>query len=170
MGQFLESEYCTFIFKDGRKCRALKMPTRHVCIEHWQHDGQFEQDEAALIELAAVSRTLDSRRGVRKALATLWRLIATDRIPPRKASLLAYTGQLLLSSMGAVRAEAAEPAGKESAEPADKVWAGFGNEELAELREVIDGLLQQHAPALSEANVPPTKVSKPNGSGANNAA
>jgi hypothetical protein len=98
MAQFPESEYCTFMYPDGRKCRSLKMPTRQVCIGHYRYDGQFEQDDAARIELAAVSRTLDSRRGVRKALAAVFRLIATDRIPPRKASLLLYNGQLILMS------------------------------------------------------------------------
>ena len=116
MAQFPESEYCTFIHPDGRKCRALKMPTRNVCIGHWRSDGQFEQDEAALIELAAVSRNLDSRRGVRKALVSLFRLIATDRIPPRKAALLLYNGQLLLMSFAPARhetEEAAVPGGQE---------------------------------------------------------
>ncbi len=110
MAQFPESEYCTFIFPDGRKCRTLKMPTRNVCFGHWRHDGQFEQDDAARIELAAVSRTLDSRRGVRKALAAVFRLVATDRIPPRKASLLLYNGQLLLMSFVARDPEAEEAA------------------------------------------------------------
>ena len=121
MTQFPESEYCTFIFPDGRKCRALKMPTRHMCIGHWRHDGQFQQDEAALVELAAVSRTLDSRRGVRKALASVFRLIATDRIPMRKASLLLYGGQLLLMSFPSAREEHAEAPAKELVEANDEI-------------------------------------------------
>lgn len=116
MAQFPESEYCTFMDADGRKCRSLKMPTRQVCIGHYRYDGQFEQDDAARIELAAVSRTLDSRRGVRKALAAVFRLVATDRIPPRKASLLLYGGQLLLMTFATRDAEAAEAAAQEAKE------------------------------------------------------
>ena len=131
MAQYPESEYCTFIFPDGRRCRALKMPTRHVCIGHWHHDGQFEQDEASLVELAAVSRTLDSRRGIRKALASVFRLIATDRIPPRKASLLLYNGQLMLMTFATRDAETAEATAKESKELVE------ANEEIQPIGQLV---------------------------------
>ena len=130
MTYYPESEYCTFMWPDGRKCRTLKMPTRNVCLGHWRHDGQFEQDETALLELAAATRTLDSRRGVRKAIASFLRLIALDRIPPRKAAMLLYGGQLMLMSFqgGQQEAEAIAASAKELVEA--RLPDGQANDEL----------------------------------------
>lgn len=99
MTQYPESEYCTFLFADGRGCRALKMPTRNVCIEHWRQDGQFDEDETAVAELAVVGGTLSTPAKVNRALASLWRLTAQNKIPHRKAALLAYIGNSLLCSL-----------------------------------------------------------------------
>lgn len=57
MSQYASSEYCTFLYADGRRCRSLKMPTRNVCLYHWRHDGQFEEDDAAVAELAHRARS-----------------------------------------------------------------------------------------------------------------
>ena len=99
MPDYPESEYCTFLFDDGRRCRGLKMPTRHVCILHWKQDGQFNEDELAMVELARRSRSLDTPLKVNRALGTLFRLIVEGKVPPRKGSQLAYVGHLLLCSM-----------------------------------------------------------------------
>lgn len=94
-----DSDHCTFMYADGRRCRAFKMPTRHVCIQHWKHDGQFDEDEAASNELALRCNSLDSLRGINKALGTLFRLTTLGKVPPRKAALLAYIGSLLLCTI-----------------------------------------------------------------------
>lgn len=99
MPSYPESEYCTFLFPDGRRCRTLKMPTRHVCLEHYKHDGQFNEDEAAIAELTQCSESLDNPRAVIRALGSLFRLTAQGKIPPRRASQLAYQGHLILCAL-----------------------------------------------------------------------
>jgi hypothetical protein len=81
------------------------MPTRNVCLAHWEHDGQFVEDHAALETLADPRNALDSPAGVNKALACLFRLTAQGKIPVRKAATLAYIGQLLISSLPQSRAD-----------------------------------------------------------------
>ena len=105
MSRFPESEYCTFLYADGRRCRALTMPNRNVCIAHWHHDGQFVEDSAALETLADPRNAMDTPAGVNKALACLFRLTAQGKIPIRKAATLAYIGQLLISSLPQSRAD-----------------------------------------------------------------
>lgn len=96
MPSYPESEYCTFQFADGRRCRTLKMPTRQVCLEHFKHDGQFNEDEVAIAELLHRSHHLDSPRGVARALASLFRLTAQGKLPPRRSAQLAYIGHLII--------------------------------------------------------------------------
>lgn len=96
MPSYPESEYCTFLFADGRRCRTLKMPTRQVCLEHFKHDGQFNEDEVAIAELLHRSHHLDTPRGVTRALGSLFRLTAQGKLPPRRSAQLAYIGHLML--------------------------------------------------------------------------
>ncbi|MGH9860538.1 MAG: hypothetical protein ACRD5F_10995 [Candidatus Acidiferrales bacterium] len=110
MAMMNDLDLCTFTYADGRRCRAFKMPTRHVCLQHWKHDGQFNEDEAALNELAWSCNALDTPRGINKALRTLFRLYALGKVPPRKAALLAYMGSLLLCSVPKAERKAATSA------------------------------------------------------------
>lgn len=96
MPSYPESEYCTFLYADGRRCRTLKMPTRDVCLSHYRHDGQFNEDEVAVAELLTRSRSLDTPRNVSRALACLFRLTVQGKLPPRRTSQLAYIGHLIL--------------------------------------------------------------------------
>ena len=99
MASYPESEYCTFLSADGRRCRTLKMPTRDVCLAHFRYDGQFNEDEVAIAELMHRSRSLDTPRGVARALASLFRLTAQGKIPQRRSAQLAYMGHLILCGL-----------------------------------------------------------------------
>lgn len=110
MTTYPESEYCTFLSEDGRRCRALKMPTRSVCIAHWKQDGQFEEDDATLAELANCSLSMDTTRGINRALRRLWRSYALGKVPHRKAALMAWMGQIMLCTMPRRGKEKDEPA------------------------------------------------------------
>jgi hypothetical protein len=103
MPSYPESEYCTFLSADGRRCRTLKMPTRDVCLEHFKHDGQFNEDEAAIAELLHRSHHLDTPRGVSRALGSLFRLTAQGKLPPRRSAQLAYIGHLMLYGLSCDR-------------------------------------------------------------------
>ena len=96
MLQYPETEYCTFLYPDGRRCRTLKMPTREVCIGHWRKDGDFTEDEAAVAELAVRCQSLRTPAQVNRALACLIRLTVLGKIPHRKATLASYQFQLML--------------------------------------------------------------------------
>ena len=81
MAMINDLDRCTFMYADGRRCSAFKMPTRHVCLSHWKHDGQFDEDEAALNELVSSCNALDTARGINKGLRTLFRLYALAKRP-----------------------------------------------------------------------------------------
>jgi hypothetical protein len=94
-----ESEYCTFLYADGRRCRMHKMPTREVCLHHWRQDGHFTEDEVAVVQFVRQTRTLHTPAGLNRALAALFRLTALGKIPHRKAALLSYQIHLLMCTM-----------------------------------------------------------------------
>lgn len=126
MPSYPESEYCTFLFADGRRCRTLKMPTRQVCIEHFKYDGQFNEDEVAIAELLHRSHALDSPRGVARALASLFRLTAQGKLPPRRSAQLAYIGHLIIYGLSCDSKAAAAARRQErlAAAPAPRVMTG----------------------------------------------
>ncbi len=94
-----ESEYCTHMSTDGRRCRALKMMTREVCIGHWKRDGDFVDDEEALAQLASRWSAMTTTRGINRALAFLFQLTALGKVSHRRAALLTYQAQLMLQSL-----------------------------------------------------------------------
>ncbi len=100
MRHFTDSDYCTFVEPNGRRCRAGKVPTREVCIAHWKHDGEFFEDPAASAELASLATSLKTSRGINRFLSALVRLTSEDRVPHRKATLLTYQAQLALYALG----------------------------------------------------------------------
>ena len=105
-----ESEYCTHISDSGRRCRALKMMTREVCLGHWKKDGDFVDDEEALAQLAHRWSAMTTTRGINRALAYLFHLTALGKISYRRAALLTYQAQNMLQSLRRGRFETDLPA------------------------------------------------------------
>lgn len=99
------SEYCTHISESGRRCSALKMLTREVCIGHWKQDGEFVDDDEALAQLASRWSGMSTSRGVNRALALLFNLTASGKISHRRASLLTYQAQMMLYGFSLSRGE-----------------------------------------------------------------
>jgi hypothetical protein len=127
MPPYPESEYCTFLDEMGRRCRALKMPTREVCIAHWRRDGEFSEDEAAVAEVLAQSGALLTPEGIHRAIAALFRAVLQGKIPPRKASQLSYMAHLMLCSLPRARRNRVEaPAVPEFAPASAAPPAGAG--------------------------------------------
>ncbi len=84
------------------------MPARpghdSLCLPHWQR--QNRDAKAVSAELLGPFAELTTATAVNHALAKLFSLVAQGRIPSRDGAVLAYIGQLLLNSLGAVRHEA----------------------------------------------------------------
>jgi hypothetical protein len=94
---------CTRIFANGARCRnPIAHDSPNLCAFHSGQAAkeQAEAEAAALIkELYGQVGNLDSELAVAQVLANLFRLIAQDRIPPRRAALLASTARAILRAL-----------------------------------------------------------------------
>ncbi len=98
-------ERCLRTTADGRRCRMPARPGHDsLCLPHWQRRNRDSKTVSA--ELLGPFAKLNTATAVNHALAKLFSLVAQGRIPSRDAAVLAYIGQLLLSSLSAVRHEA----------------------------------------------------------------
>jgi hypothetical protein len=98
---------CRHTSADGRRCRMPCAPGHHsLCLPHRQRQEKESDAEAIAAELLGPFAEFNTATAVNHALGKLFSLAAQDRIPPRNAAVLAYIGQLLLNSLGAVRHEA----------------------------------------------------------------
>ncbi len=95
---------CHHTSADGRRCRMLRGEgDPSLCPEHRRQ--QFPPHlapEAVAAELLGSIEDFQSATAVNQVLGRLFALVASQRIPPRHAVVLAYIGQLLLSSIPAV--------------------------------------------------------------------
>ncbi len=100
---------CQHYYADGRQCRMLKMEGHpYLCPHHWQQQEQIARSCAASLEMVPLHNKLHTASGVREALSNLFRLVAQDRISARQGALLAYIGQLLITSMPQIRKDEEE--------------------------------------------------------------
>jgi len=96
---------CRHTSADRRRCRMPASPGHDsLCLPHWQR--QKRDAQAVSAELLGPFRELTTATAVNHALAKLFSLVAQGRIASRDAAVLAYIGQLLLNSLGAVLHEA----------------------------------------------------------------
>ncbi len=128
-------ERCLRTTADGRRCRMPARPGHDsLCLPHWQRRNRDAQAVSA--ELLGPFAELTTATAVNHALARLFSLVAEGRVASRDAAVLAYIGQLLLSSLSAVRHEA------ELARGHDK-WHG-------DLRRTLREALLSHPDVLAE--------------------
>ncbi len=98
---------CRYRSADGRRCRMPCAPGHHsLCLPHQQRREKESDAEALAAELLGPFAEFNTATAVNHALGKLFSLAAQGRIAPRNAAVLAYIGQLLLNSLGAVRHEA----------------------------------------------------------------
>ena len=81
-----------------------------LCLQHARQQQQLLQPESLDPETLAAGllgsiHDFKTATAVNHTLARLFVLLARNRIPPRKAAVLAYVCQLLLSSLDAVKRE-----------------------------------------------------------------
>jgi hypothetical protein len=97
---------CRYVSASGRRCRALAArDTSRVsglsafCIPHSQLDQQFVNTDSVVEELFAGADNFRTAVAVNDVLGRLFILQAQNRIPIRNAMALAYTAQVILSSL-----------------------------------------------------------------------
>ena len=100
------ADLCQFQFADGRLCRMLRSSGHpHYCLTHARHEQQLLDASRIGSELVSLSGGFKTASDVNHALGKLWTALSQDRIPARKASVLAFIGQLLLQSLPRVKHE-----------------------------------------------------------------
>ena len=102
---------CQHATADGRRCRMLRMNQHSsLCLQHWQRQQELLSVEAgdanALgAELLGPFQEFNTAAAINHALGKLFALLARNRIPTRKAAILAYIGQGLLNSLALMSKE-----------------------------------------------------------------
>lgn len=89
----------------GRQCRQLCADAQsRLCPHHRDKQKQSESIDLSRALLAR-SQNFQTAQGLNFALANIYRLLAANRISPRRASVLAYINSLLLRTLPAIDAD-----------------------------------------------------------------
>jgi hypothetical protein len=114
---------CQFMTSSGRRCRnfAARDTSRAsglstFCVPHSQLDQQFVNTKSVAEELLGNTQDFRTAVSVNDVLGRLFVLQAQNRIPIRNAMALAYTAQVILSSIETVRDEVISAEGQDSHE------------------------------------------------------
>ena len=104
------SAHCTNKSRSGRRCRfSVADPASSLCFKH----AARRRTDHALADFASTltrqSEEFQTAAGINQSLAELYRLLAQDRITPRRAAVLAYISNLLLRTLTAMDREANPP-------------------------------------------------------------
>jgi hypothetical protein len=96
------SSRCYHCTAAGRQCRQLSADSQSQLCAH--HLDQLKQKEVNDLSRTLLARSQNFRtaQGVNFALANIYRLLAANRISPRRASVLAYINSLLLRTLPAI--------------------------------------------------------------------
>ncbi|MGB7626308.1 MAG: hypothetical protein WBL75_06585, partial [Candidatus Acidiferrum sp.] len=95
------SNRCQFLFSDGRCCRMLRSSAHpNFCAFHARQELQLRESQLLGTEISAsLNGNFLTATDINHVLGKLFIAAAQDRIPPRKAAMLTYLGQVLLSSL-----------------------------------------------------------------------
>lgn len=111
-------ETCTFTFADGRHCQMSRWKrTRPFCLFHTRQEQQlqlFRPDYIGRGGTLTYTGQFRTATDVNAALGELFEATARNRVPPRKAAVLAYIGHLLLQSLPHVKSETIRAEGQEA--------------------------------------------------------
>lgn len=102
----VEPDRCLFADARGHQCRMFRRESHpSLCPFHARQEQQILDAGSVARELASISGDFRTANDINHALGKLFQLCAADRLPARKAAVLAYIGQLLLHSLSKVRNE-----------------------------------------------------------------
>jgi len=91
---------CQHVYADGRRCTMFRMGRNcTLCFQHWSVQREKENSQWAADDILSYVRDLDTVEEINDVLGRLFRHVAYNRIPQRKAGLLVYICQLLLSTL-----------------------------------------------------------------------
>jgi hypothetical protein len=103
---------CLYVSATGRRCRSLAARDTSrpsglsaFCIPHSQLEQQYVNIKSVSEELLGDTDNFQTAISVNDVLGRLFVLQAQNRIPVRNAMALAYTAQVILSSLEKVRDE-----------------------------------------------------------------
>ena len=98
---------CRYISADGRRCVMLPLKGHpSLCPQHRRQQLRALDDpQAVAAELLGSIENFQTAAAVNHALGRVFALVAGNRIPTRRAAILAYICQLLLSSLPALEDE-----------------------------------------------------------------
>jgi hypothetical protein len=103
---------CLYVSATGRRCRSLAARDTSrpsglsaFCIPHSQLEQQYVNIKSVSEELLGGADNFQTAISVNEVLGRLFVLQAQNRIPIRNAMALAYTAQVILSSLEKVRNE-----------------------------------------------------------------
>src|SRR5271169_5598122 len=98
---------CQFQFSDGRCCRMLRSPAHSsFCAFHARQELQLLESQCLGGEVStSLNGDFLTATDINHVLGKLFIAVAEDRIPLRKATALAFLGQVLLSSLPHVKQE-----------------------------------------------------------------
>ncbi|HYL63219.1 MAG TPA: hypothetical protein VE077_11420 [Candidatus Methylomirabilis sp.] len=98
---------CQFHFSDGRRCRMLRSPAHSsFCAFHARQERQLLESQRLGDEISAsLHGDFLTATDINHVLGKLFIAVAQGRVPPRRAAILTYLGQVMLSSLAHVKQE-----------------------------------------------------------------
>jgi hypothetical protein len=112
---------CQYLSSTGRRCRSLAARDTsrasglsNFCVSHSQLEQQYINTKSVTKELLGNMENLRTAVAVNDVLGRLFVLQAQNRIPVRNAMALAYTAQVILSSLETVCDEVVRVEGRGS--------------------------------------------------------
>jgi hypothetical protein len=112
---------CQYLSSSGRRCRSLSARDTsrasglsNFCVSHSQLEQQYINTKSVTKKLLGKMDNFRTAVAINDVLGRLFVLQAENRIPIRNAMALAYTAQVILSSIDAVREEVVNAEGEDS--------------------------------------------------------
>jgi len=102
----LEIQKCQHRTASGRRCRMLvSKPGASLCHRHATSQSKDEAKAVVAARLIGETGEFRSALEINRSLGELYKLLARDEIPPRRAAVMAYTCNLLLRTLPAIEHE-----------------------------------------------------------------
>ncbi len=93
---------CSYPSSTGRQCQRLASDFQStLCPQHRAAQKHRESSDISFT-LAGQSQAFQTAQGINHSLGALYRLLAGNRISPRRAAVLAYINSLLLRTLPAI--------------------------------------------------------------------
>jgi hypothetical protein len=158
---------CKFAFSDARSC-AMPRWNRHrnYCLFHARQEQQILDADRVGEELSGFTGEIRTNVELNRALSSLFKALAQNRIPTRNAAVLAYIGQLLQKTISDAQDELYKIDGNDAVKDLvrDALDAHDGRtredeeeeeeENDSEERDEQDDQVSEEAPAVARAKPP----------------